>query len=523
VPTDETNVQKAVAKLIKAGFQISPDTLDILQKDQNPNQLVDTFLSTNRIHPSDTPVLKPAHFHTTRIEQPETTEEKDTTTKEPTTQLTSKRQPAENVKSEIKILKDPTPKLQGKGTIDDFLSNFQDRYYRLRDIISQRRDGKGIIDIQEAMKAKKNTANDKNQTVKIVGQVTKKTTTKSGNIAIGLDDLTGRVTVIVQKRDPNLISKTQMILLDQVLCVEGTTISSEMLLAKDLFLPDIPSNRRNNRAKEDISALLISDIHYGSQHFLDKIFQRVLDWLQGKEGSKEHIELAGTVKYVVINGDLIDGIGIYPNQLEELNIRDLDSQFNGLNRLLQEIPNHIHVIIAPGNHDGVRLALPRPAIDERFLALLKDSRTEMTSLGCPSQVSLHGVNVLIYHGDSLVDIMAALSKPELEARFVAMREMLRGRHLAPIYGKKKDDRIGTTLAPEPRDWLVIDDVPDILHCGHVHVTSVGSYRKTLLINSGTFQSQTNYQKLIGIEPTPGIIPLVNLHTLNVKTLNFTQS
>jgi DNA polymerase II small subunit len=95
-----------------------------------------------------------------------------------------------------------------------------------------------------------------------------------------------------------------------------------------------------------------------------------------------------------------------------------------------------------------------------------------------------------------------------------MRELLRGRHLAPIYGKS------TTISPERRDWLVIDQVPDILHCGHIHVNSAGSYRKTLIVNSGAFQSQTEYQRSIGIEPTPGIVPLVNLRTLSVKTLTF---
>ena len=245
------------------------------------------------------------------------------------------------------------------------------------------------------------------------------------------------------------------------------------------------------------------------------MFHRVIDWLQGKEGDDEHVELAGSVKYIVINGDLVDGIGVYPNQLDEITLFDLNSQFNGLNQLLEEIPSHIDILIAPGNHDGVRVAIPRPAIDAQFVDPLRDAGLSVTSLGCPSQVSLHGVNLLIYHGDSLVDIMGALSKPEVEAGYAAMREMLRGRHLAPIYGKS------TTLVAEPRDWLVIDDVPDILHCGHIHVTSVGSYRNTLLINSGTFQSQTEYQKLIGVEPTPGIVPLVNLRTLNVKMLNFT--
>jgi DNA polymerase II small subunit len=244
------------------------------------------------------------------------------------------------------------------------------------------------------------------------------------------------------------------------------------------------------------------------------VFQRVIDWLKGEEGDKDHIELAGTVKYIVLNGDLVDGIGVYPNQRAEITIHDLNKQFQGLNKLLQQIPTHINLIIAPGNHDGVRTAIPRPAIDDHFFDTLRDSGLQVTSLGCPSQISLHGVQLLIYHGDSLIDIMGALSKPDVEAGFAAMRAMLQGRHLAPIYGK------GTTMVAEPRDWLVIDNVPDILHCGHIHVTTLSSYRKTLIINSGTFQSQTEYQRLVRIEPTPGIVPLVDLQTLKVKQLYF---
>jgi len=420
---------------------------------------------------------------------------------------------AEDVKADIQILKDPTPELQSKGTIDDFTHNFQDRYFRLRDIIAQRVDGKGITDIQYVNET--SDSKSKEKTVKIIGMVSNKTSTKSGNIALQVEDPTGHITVIIQQRDTKLLKKASMVLLDQVLVIEGNPVSSEMFIATDLYPPDIPSNRRNSRAKEDISVLLLSDIHFGSKHFLEKVFRRVLDWLQGNEGDEEHVALAGSVKYIVINGDLVDGVGVYPNQLSEITIFDLDSQFNELNKLLQEIPNHISILIAPGNHDGVRVAIPRPAIDDRFLAPLHDAGLSITSLGCPSQVNLHGVNLLIYHGDSLVDIMGALSKPDIEASFTAMREMLRGRHLAPIYGKS------TTVVAEPRDWLIIDEVPDILHCGHIHVTSVGSYRKTLMINSGTFQSQTEYQKLIGVVPTPGIVPLVNLKTLNVKTLNFT--
>jgi DNA polymerase II small subunit len=514
VLNNEPNVQKAIAKLLKAGFQISPETLDMLQSEKTPQRIVDRFLTSDLVHPSDTPVLEPSHFQSpvqkpTKTDSPKGKNDQELQIPQPT----SSKRLAEGIKADIQVLKDPTPELKSKGTIDDFSKNFLDRYYRLRDIITQRVDGKGIIDIKYACETNKSQVKEK--TVKIVGIVTNKTSTKSGNIALEVEDPTGRITVIIQQRDPKILNKANLILLDQVLVIEGTPISSEILIAKDLYLPDIPSNRRNNRAKEDISVLLLSDIHFGSQHFLDKVFQRVIDWLQGNEGDEEHVKLADSVKYIVINGDLVDGIGVYPNQLSEITLFDLDSQFNGLNQFLKEIPKHINLIITPGNHDGVRVAIPRPAIESCFLEPLRDSGLSITSLGCPAQVTLHGVNLMIYHGDSLVDIMAALSKPEVEASFAAMREMLRGRHLAPIYGKS------TTIVAERRDWLVIDEVPDILHCGHIHVTSVGSYRKTLMINSGTFQSQTNYQKLIGIEPTPGIVPLVNLKTLNVKTLNFT--
>ncbi|MFX0169321.1 MAG: DNA-directed DNA polymerase II small subunit [Candidatus Hodarchaeota archaeon] len=509
----DDKVQTAITRLLKAGFQISPQAVDVLKEHPYPDQFIDAFLKAEKVHPAEIPVLEPTHFIDFKKEQRSPSLDEPISQEVKTPQLTSSTAIAENVKPDIQILKDPTSEMQGTGTIEDFHQTFQDRYYRLRHIITQRVDGKGVVDIDQARMSTRK-ATEAKPTVKIVGIVTTKLQTRSGNISLELEDPTGKINCIIQQHDTQLLSKARIVLLDQVVCVEGAIVSSEMIIAKDLFLPDIPTTRRNNRAKENISALLLSDIHFGSKHFLDKVFHRVIEWLKGEEGDKEHIELAGTVKYIIINGDLVDGIGIYPNQLADITIYDLNGQFQGLNKILQEIPSHISLIITPGNHDGVRTAIPRPAIDDYFFDPLRDSGLQITSLGCPSQISLSGVKLLLFHGDSLVDIMGALSKPEVEAGFAAMRTMLQGRHLAPIYGK------GTTIVAEPRDWLVIDDVPDILHCGHIHVTTLSSYRKTLIINSGTFQSQTDYQRLIGIEPTPGIIPLVNLQTLNVKQLYF---
>jgi DNA polymerase II small subunit len=97
-----------------------------------------------------------------------------------------------------------------------------------------------------------------------------------------------------------------------------------------------------------------------------------------------------------------------------------------------------------------------------------------------------------------------------------MKVMLRKRHLAPLWG-------GTTpLAPEAKDWLVIDDVPDIFVTGHVHVAKMDSYRGVTLINASTWQAQTPYQKGMNFIPDPAKVPLINLKDGCSTLMNFNK-
>jgi len=98
-----------------------------------------------------------------------------------------------------------------------------------------------------------------------------------------------------------------------------------------------------------------------------------------------------------------------------------------------------------------------------------------------------------------------------------MKELLKCRHLAPIYGKK------TQIAPTSKDWLVIDKIPDIFHTGHIHINDMGSYNNILLANSGCFQSQTEFMNSLGIHPTPGILSIVDLDTLKGTQLDLKNS
>jgi DNA polymerase II small subunit len=95
-----------------------------------------------------------------------------------------------------------------------------------------------------------------------------------------------------------------------------------------------------------------------------------------------------------------------------------------------------------------------------------------------------------------------------------MKVLLKARHLAPMYGGR------TPIAPESEDMMVISEVPDIFHSGHVHVTDIQNYKGTLVVNSGAWQSQTKFQQTMGIMPTPGIAIMVNLATLQPTMQDF---
>jgi DNA polymerase II small subunit len=96
-----------------------------------------------------------------------------------------------------------------------------------------------------------------------------------------------------------------------------------------------------------------------------------------------------------------------------------------------------------------------------------------------------------------------------------MVEMLKRRHLACTYGMR------TPILAAKEDELVIDPIPEILHTGHVHICGAVNYRGVLCINSGTWQSQTSFQKQMNIQPTPARAVVVDLETLEPKIYDFT--
>jgi DNA polymerase II small subunit len=277
-------------------------------------------------------------------------------------------------------------------------------------------------------------------------------------------------------------------------------------ITRDVIVPDV-SDHFSNRSETEAYAVFLSDLHVGSKYFMKKEFDDFISWLSSPDS------IARKVRFVILGGDVVDGVGIYPNQDKELEYQSVEEQLDKLEEILTKIPKNVKVFIIPGNHDPGRRALPQPSFPEKYNQSLRE-HGNFFLVGNPSLVSLNGVKVLIYHGQSIDDIVKTTPGLSYNEPTKVMRQLLKSRHLSPIYGSQ------TPLAPETEDMMVIDEIPDIFHVGHVHVVGFDMYRGILLINSGTWQKQTPFQTSVGVSPTPGLAVLVNLKTFKVYYQDF---
>jgi DNA polymerase II small subunit len=407
---------------------------------------------------------------------------------------------AAEVEARVEVLRDVTGKSYSRGEVRDFLKLFLDRYERLKGLLMKRSDYADPLPLGEL------AGMEEGEEVRVVGMVAEKRETPGGHLLLRLEDPTGTAAVWVYKgKSEELLEKAEEVIPDEVIGVEGTLRSGDKeprIVARDIAWPDLPTSGSSPRVEEPVCAVLLSDLHVGSKMFLREVFERFLLWLEGRVGDARQRDLASRTKYVVVAGDLVDGIGVYPQQEEELYLHDIFRQYEEVASLLERIPDHIKIVLSPGNHDAVRPSEPQPAIPREVAGRLYDLNTVM--VGNPAWVSLHGVKFLLYHGrsfDDLVSVLPGNSRKDVSSMMV---RLLRARHLAPMYGGK------VAVVPEERDFLVIDEVPDVLHCGHLHISGYKRYRGVWAINSGTFQGMTSYMRERGITPTPGMVTVMDL-------------
>ncbi|MBD3164017.1 DNA-directed DNA polymerase II small subunit [Candidatus Woesearchaeota archaeon] len=403
-----------------------------------------------------------------------------------------------------------------KREMADFAMYFNSRLNMLQKILYSRGQLKGMTSIGRILD-KKERAN-----ISLIGLVKEKRTTKNGNIIIKMEDNTGEINVLVNKNKPDIFELARDIVLDEVIGISGVN-GDNIVFANNLLLPDIPNTNQLKKSNQEGYAIFLSDLHVGSNNFLEQDFNKFLKWINRETGNEKQKEIASKVKYIFILGDLVDGVGVYPGQENELTINDIYEQYEKCAGFLSKIPDNIKLIICAGNHDALRLAEPQPPLYTDFCKKLHELPNTIL-VSNPAMINIHasgdfpGYNVLLYHGYSfdyyVANVDSIRNGGGYDRADLIMKFLLRRRHLAPTHAS-------TLYVPyQDQDPLVIDTIPDFFVTGHIHKTSVANYKNVTLISGSCWQSKTSFQAKMGHHPEPSRVPIVNLATRDVKVLKF---
>ncbi|MFP4051957.1 MAG: DNA-directed DNA polymerase II small subunit [Thermoplasmata archaeon] len=489
--------ERIVSKLAERNTVLTPEAWEYLDKFDEPCSIVENMIEIDNKLPF--PLGRDTLQNFVEID-------KDKEVKEEVEEVKEKHDSDEKKLERpdldnIKVLKDISGESTCTGVIDDFQNYFLDRYERLRLIISRRREAKGIVDIGRVAK--------RSGRAKVIGMVGDVHNTSNGNKMLTLEDPSGKIKAFISS-DSEAFEKN--VLEDEVVLAEGriwekkqgydTTFSIEKIVR-----PGIPKIKKRRNKKFEGKIAFIGDVHVGSDTFLKKEWNRFTKWMNSDD------EVAQQIRYLVITGDLIDGIGIFPNQEEELEIIDIYEQYRELARMLSELPDDVLIITIPGNHDIVRNSEPQPKLPEDVQEMFPDN---VVFYGNPCLLEIDGLKTLLYHGSSINDLSDLLPEVSNHRPITAMKEMMKRRHLVPVYGKK------TSIAPEDKDYLLIEDIPDVFVTGHIHRAEVEDYHGTIMINSSTWQSQTEYQKMRDIEPDPAKVMVLDPTENQVSIQNFSS-
>ena len=229
--------------------------------------------------------------------------------------------------AEHRILFDPTLKITTAEGIDGYNEFFSNRFKKLKKIISNRPEAKLLKTISSVITTKSK------EDVYLCGLLNERRAERNITKLI-LDDPTGSIETIIFDKD--LQKKAGGLLIDQFVMAKINFGRNGSFIVKDIILPDIPEHAPN-RSESEAYAVFLSDLHIGSMYFMEKELNDFISWLSSPD------PIARKVRFILICGDVVDGVGIYPQQDKELVLIDIEEQLKKTVEILEKIPKHIKV------------------------------------------------------------------------------------------------------------------------------------------------------------------------------------
>jgi len=395
-----------------------------------------------------------------------------------------------------------------KIEVDDFISYFKSRYEQLKFVL----ENKNINNLRSLRRISRD-----GEKQNIIVMIKDKKITKNNNIMFFVEDLTGEARFLINANKENVFEKCKNILLDEVVCF-NVCGNKDIFFIEDVVFPDI-SLKNKKFSSDNVSVAFISDIHVGSKMFLEDNFLNFINWINGEIGNDEDKKIAKNIKYLFINGDNIDGVGVFPEQEQFLSINTVSDQYNKLTEYLKKIRGDIEIIISPGQHDAVWVGEPQRPIPQKWISELYNMKN-VNIVSNPSLVEIEGqFKILMYHGASLHGVVNQI--PEIRISYghnsptKVLKQILEARHLAPTHGE-------CDYVPNKEDILLIKDVPDIVTTADWHRAETSEYNNILLISSSCWQSKTPFEEKVGNNPDPCKVPVLNLKTMEVRVVDFSK-
>lgn len=404
-----------------------------------------------------------------------------------------------------------------KRSYNDFVQYFNARFQAMERMLRSRKELSGIMSID---RTKQYGTQAGKQQAAIIGLVLDKRETKNNHIMLELEDRSGSINVLISANKPELLELAKDISFDEIIGITGT-VKENIIFADSIITPSVPVHNEFKKAPEEVYAVCISDIHFGNKNFFETDFQTFLDWLNGKVGSEEMREIAKKVKYIFVAGDLVEGVGVYPSQEEDLSIPDIYDQYKLCDETLMQVPLDKHLIFIPGNHDIGRLSEPQPRTPKDLLPKL-NTRPNTYFVSNPATVRIHqtatfpGFTCLLYHGGSFFyygnNVMRLFREGNMSNPVGIMQHLLTRRHLAPTH-------TATLYVPDnEEDPLIIHEIPDFFITGHLHTTQSKHWNGITMLSCSCWVPLTEYQIKAGLKIDPGKFMLINLQTREVEAL-----
>ncbi|MFX1285368.1 MAG: metallophosphoesterase [Promethearchaeota archaeon] len=501
---------------LEHNFNVTEDTLDyLLQKNASEEALKKKVA---RI-PKDIPVvnLKTVEEYLEPLDQSSQPIKEEIKEKTKQIERIQKKEPItpsiRKLTSHITVKTDIPERTADKPDIPAFRQLFQDRYEQLSNILKRN------LNHSEAI-LKRNLSVEEIPLIKtgiIIGMVQDTRVLHTNKFVIQLEDPESEIiTNCVMVQDSESFPKYREILRDTVIGISGVLPKNfkggdiTAFWGKNIIRPGF-SPIKFKPTSESRKILFIADIHFGSKYFSRSVFAKLIKFLTLKDLNPLYENIASEIDCIIIAGDLVDGVGHFSDQKDQISAHSIQIQYENLATSLMEIPAHIQIIVIPGEHDATHTALPQPAIDKKIgkplLAL-----PNLTSYGNPVRLSVENLNLLVFHGQGNYTLYQQ-SQQEQFNPIAGIKHLLEYRHLCPEYGSFYP------LAPFKKDYLVIDEMPEVVVSGHFHQAHFEEYKGVKIITCGTFQRKHEKEFHIGGDVSIGIVYVLDTVSGNVEMID----